>query len=155
MDSPKKPVVSSATPIPICFYNQEFWGFIFLALEPWVMRSDLELGSVAPKVSLPNFVHHMQALRLPTPPLHAKLHLLTSPPQLCTSTTPTCLDEFCFFNWLLDFHTIWFSGSSKCICFEVSCILSVVVRWGKACLHMPLSWLEVLHYLFKFRLCQT
>ena len=57
--TPENPAVSSTAPTPTGFYSQKLWGFIFLAREPWAVWSGLGLGSLAPKVSLPIFIHHM------------------------------------------------------------------------------------------------
>ena len=59
LGSPEKLAISSAVPTPTDFYSQKLWGFIFPVLEPWTVWSGLGLGSLAPKVSLLIFIHHM------------------------------------------------------------------------------------------------
>ena len=46
---------SASHSIPTGFYSQTLWGLIFLALEPWATGTGMELGLLAPEISLPNF----------------------------------------------------------------------------------------------------
>ena len=55
----ENPTVSSAALPPIGFYRQKLWGLIFLTLESWAGWFALGLGSLAPEVPLPFFIHHM------------------------------------------------------------------------------------------------
>ena len=48
----ENPAVSSTDPTPAGFQSPKLWGLIFLALEPWTGWSGVELGSLAPKMSL-------------------------------------------------------------------------------------------------------
>ena len=59
-ESPDNLAVSSTTPTSTSFYSQKLWGFISLALEPWVAEwSGLGLGLLTPQGSLLIFIHHM------------------------------------------------------------------------------------------------
>ena len=58
METPKYPVVPSATPTLTGFLQPEVMGIYFLALEPFAVQSALGLGSPAPKASLPMFIYH-------------------------------------------------------------------------------------------------
>ena len=51
----------------------------------------------------PNFIHHMQGdcLVVATSPLPCCCHTSSSPPWLCVSAPPTCLDEYGFFKSLV------------------------------------------------------
>ena len=49
------PEVSSTNSFPTRFHSQKLWGLIFLALEPCGEGPGMELGLLAPKISLQNF----------------------------------------------------------------------------------------------------
>ena len=124
MDSPEKPAVSSAALTPSGFYSQKLWGFIFLALEPWAVQSVLGLGSLVPKVSLPIFIYHTWMWDpLFCWPLPCSLHLATTTPcplplgSLPPPLLPIWMNMTSLNFWLLDFHTVWYSGSSGCFLF--------------------------------------
>ena len=135
VEFPENSAVSSVAPTPTGFCSQNLWGFIFLVLEPWAVWSGLGLGSLIPKIFLPNFyLPHMNVgppvpvLLLP-PSLCATLHLLASLPHLCVSAPPTCLYNCDYFKSLVDrlpyssiFSQFWvffvlrFSCNSVCGC---------------------------------------
>ena len=153
MNSPENLAVSSATPTPTGFYSQKLWGSIFLVLEPWAVQAGLGQGSLAPKVSLSNFIPtrecaitHFTALL----PLHTISCLLISLPISVTlPLLPVWVNVVSLNPWLSNFHTAWFSDSSGCYLFwDIVVILSVAERGGKVCLPMPPSWLEVLPQTF-------
>ena len=81
-----------------------FLKLYFLALETWIAWS----------VSLSSCSYWFIHTQMWDHPVHqpAPCHV-SSPPQLPVSTPPTSLMNIsCLTPWLLDFHTVWFSGSS-------------------------------------------
>ena len=57
----------STASIPTGFYSQELWRLIFLALEPWTEEPVLDLGPLAPEISLPIFISHILVWDQPVP----------------------------------------------------------------------------------------
>ena len=57
--------VFSAISTPTGFHSQNFWGLIFLALEPCVGWPGVGLGSPTPEVSLLIFIHYTQVWGCP------------------------------------------------------------------------------------------
>ena len=110
----------------------------------------LGLGSLPFQVSLP--VSHMWMWDHPFhwQPLPHYCHLATTilcPLDLASpalSLLPVWMNVSSLSPWLLDFHTIWFSGSSGYFSFEVVVIVFMVVQRGEVCLPKPPSWPEVL-----------
>ena len=133
-------------------YNQKLSSFIFLELELRTVWSSLGLGSLAPKVSLPIFIHHTWMWDYPlyktppplcaTPGLQTSLPISASPPLL-----PTWVNAASLNPWLSDYHIAWFSNGSGCYLFwGLDVILSVVTWGGEACLPTSPSWLEFFHF---------
>ena len=76
---PDNPAVSSTTQPPSGFYSQNLWNLIFLTLVLWAGWSCVGLVSLAPKVSLPIFIHYMWMCDCP-------FHVSVSP-RSCASTS--------------------------------------------------------------------
>ena len=83
--------------------------------------------------------------RPPPRPVHQPL-------PCCESSLPSCPSppllsvwmNVSLTPWLSDFHTVWFSVSSRCVfVFKFVVDRVLVVRGGTVCLPMPPSWLEV------------
>ena len=77
----RAPVASSTNSIPSGFLIQNLWGLSFLALESWAAGPGVDLGLLAPKISLSNFYPH----RCGASPFHVY-------------TPPTSLGGCGFFN---------------------------------------------------------
>ena len=108
MDSPVRLGVSPATATPKDFYSQRFWGLSFLC---W----NSGLHGLTPQLFLRAYPHWnvgcfgLLATTLPD--------LDCQPPPLCPSflsppLLPVWMNVSSLTPWLLDFHTVWFSGSS-------------------------------------------
>ena len=136
VNSPVRLGISPATATPTGFYSQRFWGFISLALEPWLAWSVL-LSSGS------SWFIHMQmwgqlVLQL-LPCSMSSLHWLP------ISTPPTSLDECSFFNSLvvgLPYSSIFWPFWLFFV-FKFVVVLLLVVWGGKVYLSMPPSLLEV------------
>ena len=145
MESPEHPAVSSAALNPTGFYSQKLWGFIFLVLESWAVCSGLGLGLLAPKVSLPIFIHHMWMwVVFSTATISITLHLQAFQPISVTLLPlPVWVNVASLNPWLSDFHTAQFSWQFWMLFWDLVVILSMVAQGGQAHLPMPSSWPEV------------
>ena len=76
-------------------------GLIFLALEPWAGWSGVGLGSLAPEVPLPIFIHPMWVWD----PGSAS-------PHMSASSVPIWMNVTSLSPWLLDSHTAQFYDDS-------------------------------------------
>ena len=144
------------TTTPTGFYSQKLWGFILLELELWAVKSDLGLGSLTPKVSLPIFIHHTWmwdhlCLFCPCRCLSAPhcVSLPLCPVSVSLSLLPYWINVASLSPWLSDLHTVWFSDSFECYLFwDLVVILFVVVQGGEMCIPMLPFWLDVFLYLY-------
>ena len=145
MDSPEKPAVSSTTPTSTGFtvrsYDALFPSTGTLGYAVWpgariACSQSIPPNFYAPHVNVGPFIPLLPLL----PPLwcHAMSSVLPSLPPLPIWMNMTSLNP-----WLLDFHTVHFSGSSSCFLFcfvlKLVVILLMVEQGGKACLPMPPS----------------
>ena len=130
-NSSVRPGVSPAAATPTGFYSQRFWGFI----SPF-WNSGLPSLSCSPVVP-PRLSAHKcgtaqsSSHHLARGPLHpgCPSPLLLPVWMKVSSLTP----------WLLDFHTVWFFGSSGYFFVFKCVVLLLVVRGGKAYLLIPPS----------------
>ena len=123
------------------FFQSEALSLYFPVLEPWVAHSFSPV--VPPGLSThkcgttQSASHHLpwsSSCCLASSPLHPSCPSLPLlPVWMNVSLTP----------WLLDFHTVRFSGSSGCIfVFKLVVVLLLVVRGGRVYLPMLPSWLK-------------
>ena len=54
----RAPEASSTNSVPAGFHSQKLWGFISLALESWAGGFGVDLGLLAPEISLPSIYPH-------------------------------------------------------------------------------------------------
>ena len=123
----------------LVFKAKGFWGFIS------------HRGTSAPQLFLLVYLHTNVGLSHPPdavlPMWSSSCHLAARPlhPSFQSPTLlPVWKNVSSLTPWLLDFHTILFSGSSGCFFvfkFVIVCLL--VVQGGKVYLPMPPSWLQV------------
>ena len=139
--------VSPTASNPTNFFSQRFWGFISLRWNPGLCglsRSPFVLlGLSSHKCGTTS--HH---LTCPGPPTTTLLHALSAPAShLCPSfLSPPLLPVWMSVSltpWLLDFCTVWSSGSSGCLLF-LNLLLSFfqLCEEGKCfylCLHLGQS----------------
>ena len=132
---------------PHRFLQSEVLRLPFPTLEPWVAWS----------VSLPScssWFIHMQMwdhlLHQPQPRLSwsSRRHYAMSPLRpscLSLPLLPVWMNVSSLTPWLLDFHTVWFSGSSGYFffVFKLVVVLLLVVWGSKMYLPTPSSWPEV------------
>ena len=141
---PKWPAVSSAAPNPTVFiavnYEALFPSAGTLGCVVWP-------GAwIAPKVSLPIFIHHTWMWD----PLYRYCHFsmtqaISSPLWPPISTPPTHMDEYCFFKSLLvrlPYSSIFWQFWVFFV-LRVVVIILVVPPGGKVSLPKPPSWPEV------------
>ena len=136
MNSPVRLGVSPASSTLTGFFIQRFWGFISPCWNPGLCglsRSPfVPPGLSSCKCGTTWSTSHCFAVS----PLH--------PSCLCPIVLPVWMNVSSLTPWFLDFHIVWFSGSSGCFSvFKFVVVLLLVVRGGTKCLPMPPSWLEV------------
>ena len=113
---------------PHWFLQPKLWGFIFLALEPWVGRPSVGLGLLALEISLLNFYPpHMSV----GPAYSSSMPLL-----------PVWMDVVSLIPWLSDFHSTWLWQLWMMFALYFSCNFDVVVQRGKPHLPAQSSWAE-------------
>ena len=138
MNSPMKLRVSPTTATPTDFYRQRFWGFIS---QCW----KLGLRSLSCSPVVPSGTAHKCGTTWSTS-RHLAASLLC-PGCLCLPLLPVWMNVCSLTAWLLDFHTVWFSGSSgHFFVFKFVVVLFLVEWGGKAYLPMLPSWLEDYKY---------
>ena len=113
MDYSERLTVSSATATPTYFYSQRLWGFIYPSAGTLGCPVCSGLGLVAPQFFLLVFIH-VQMWDHPVHQLSPACPLCPGCP--CPPLLPVCVNVSSFTPWLLDFLTVWFSGSSGCVC---------------------------------------
>ena len=148
MNSPVRLGVSpAATSIPAGVFSQWF-GALFPCtgtLGCAICHLFHQLLPRWPAAALPTLLHNLPPrwLCLPAPPCCE-----SSPPSY-----PSLPLLLVWMNvstpWLSDFHTVQFSVSSGCFCFQIVVVLLWVVWGGTVCHPMPSSWLEVQKSIFK------
>ena len=130
-------------PQPLLVFTTRIYGDLpyLLVLELWAVLCGLGLGSLAPKVSLLIFIHHMWMWN------HLYCCCLSVPCSIFSPLCPArhlCPSHPFRWMWLLYILAVRFSDSSGCYLFwGLIVILSVVAWGGEACLPTPPSWLEV------------
>ena len=120
-------------------------------LEPWLVRSGLELGLLTPKVKPPNFYSpHMNVgpLILPLPLCATLCPLHPDCPSL--PLLPIWMNVSSLIPWLSDFHTVRFCGSSGYF-FVFKFVILLVVWESKVYLPRPPFWP---HWSFHFNFFQ-
>ena len=148
MNSPKRLAVSSAHTTPTGFYSKRLWDSI-----SWHQNPGLHVLAWGWNCLLPSCPSQFLSTCecgiarftscLITYPLYPNCPSLPLLPiwMNVSSLTP----------WLMDFHTVQFSGSSGffvVIVFWLVAILLMVVQGGEAYLSTPPSWLEVWLHLW-------
>ena len=136
-NSPVRLGVSLAAATPTSFYSQKFWGFISLGCMVCITPQLLILVYLHSNVGLPQSASC--CLASPSPPC-------TTSPAQCSSCCfavhplrpgcpslpllPVWMNVSSFTPWLLDFHTVQFSGSSGYFLFLNLCCPSFdCMRW--------------------------
>ena len=133
MSSPVRLGVSPTTTTSTEFYSQRFWGFFF----PPRWNSGLCGLSHSPVVPLGLSIHTWYCLvhqppppsidQLPPPPPWSSSHCLDASPLYPGCPSPPLLlvwmnqSVSSLTPWLLDFHTVKFSGSSGYFLFLICC----------------------------------
>ena len=120
-ESPENLVISSVVPNPTGFYSQKLRGFIFLALEPWAVWSDLGLCGLTWGWDplLPRYPSWFLSTTWKCGTAHsaasASPHCISSPLYSNSSSPPllpTWMNVASLNHWLSYFHTVQFSGNS-------------------------------------------
>ena len=121
---------------PTEFYSQRFWGFSSPHWNPG-LRGLSYSQVVPPSLSACKCgTIRWASCHLAVGPLHPSC---LSPPLL-----PVWMKVSSLTPWLLDFHTVQFSGSSGSFCFKISCCPSFdCARKQSMSTYTSLPWLEV------------
>ena len=137
--------------MPTSLYIQKLWGFILLALEPWLCGLAWICDCLLP--SYPSWFSSIlcecgiicSAASTASLGHTASVHL-----PICLHDSSRLGECGLFLNpWLSDFHTVKFSDGPGCYLFgDLVVILSMVAWGGKVCLPTLPSWLEVAMFYF-------
>ena len=136
-NSPVRLGVSLAASNPTSFFSQGIWGFIAPCWNPGL--HSLSRSPVVP----PGLSAHKcgTAHSASCCPPQSSSHCLTASPLHPSCSSPPLLlvlrNVSSFSPWLLDFHTVQFSGSSG---YFFYLIFVLVVQGGTVYLPMPPSW---------------
>ena len=141
MNSPVRLGVSRTTSTPTGFFSQRCWGFISLCWNPGLLglpRSPavppgLSICKCRTMCSTSGHLTQSASCNLVHPVLQLQPCCVSSPPLL-----PVWMSVPSLSPWLLDFHTVWFSGSSDWFLFLKLLLSFFWLREEAMCIYLHL-----------------